>query len=101
MEQLVAHQNQADCIFFRGGLLVWAAIGGLTTWKHYVIRLLLAVSHTFPWRAQAFFDDATAHILLRRVGGGYSFAHRRLLDYFADTYPSTVKEADKSPLRQD
>src|SRR5262249_24769447 len=55
-----------------GSLLIWATIGGLTILRHYVIRLLLARSHTFPWCAQAFLDDATAHILLNRVGGGYS-----------------------------
>jgi TIR domain len=33
--------------------------------------------------AQVFLDDATSRILLRRIGGGYSFIHRRLLDYFA------------------
>jgi hypothetical protein len=48
-----------------------------------VIRWLLARHRTFPFRAQAFLDDATTRILLRRVGGGYSFIHRRLQDYFA------------------
>jgi hypothetical protein len=71
------------------GLLIWATIGGLTVLRHYVIRFLLAHSHIFPWRAQRFLDDANAQIFLRRVGGGYSFAHRRLLDYFADAYSSS------------
>ena len=83
-----------------GGLLVWVTIGGLTVLRHYIIRFLLALSQTFPWRARAFLDSATAHILLKRVGGGYSFVHRRLLDYCADAYPSTVKERDKPlPVR--
>lgn len=63
---------------------IWAFFGGLTVLRHYVIRWHLARSRTFPWRAQAFLDDATTRILLRRVGGGYSFIHRRLQDYFAD-----------------
>jgi hypothetical protein len=67
-----------------GFLLMWAMSGGLTILRHYVIRWLLARSQTFPWRAQTFLDDATARILLQRVGGGYRFMHRRLLDYFAD-----------------
>jgi serine/threonine protein kinase/energy-coupling factor transporter ATP-binding protein EcfA2 len=66
-----------------GGLLMWATVGGLTVLRHYVVRFLLARGHAFPWHAQAFLDDATVYILLRRVGGGYSFVHRRLLDYFA------------------
>ncbi len=44
----------------------------------------LACSHLFPWKAVPFLEDATTRILLRRVGGGYSFTHRLLLDYFAD-----------------
>jgi len=67
-----------------GVVLMWALSGGLTVLRHYVIRWLLARSRRFPWRAQAFLDDATARILLQRVGGGYRFMHRRLLDFFAD-----------------
>ncbi|GHO98023.1 hypothetical protein KSF_080710 [Reticulibacter mediterranei] len=67
-----------------GGLLVWAVSGGLATLRHYIIRLLLARSHLFPWDAPRFLEEATARILLRRVGGGYSFPHRLLLDYFVD-----------------
>ena len=63
---------------------MWAMSGGVTILRHYAIRWLLIRSHRFPWRAQAFLDDATARILLQRVGGGYRFMHRRLLDYFAN-----------------
>ncbi len=36
-----------------------------------------------PWNLVQFLDEATDCILLRRVGGGYSFVHRLILDYFA------------------
>ena len=29
-------------------------------------------------------DYAADHVLLRKVGGGYVFLHRTLLDHFAD-----------------
>jgi len=67
-----------------GAVVMWAISGGLTILRHYVIRWLLARSRRFPWRAQAFLDDATARILLQRVGGGYRFMHGLILDYFAD-----------------
>lgn len=67
-----------------GGLLMWAISGGLAILRHSIIRLLLTRSHLFPWHAPQFLEEATARILLRRVGGGYSFPHRLLLDYFAD-----------------
>lgn len=73
-----------------GGLLVGVVNGGLAALRHYVIRLLLWRTHTFPWNVPRFLDDATTRILLRRVGGGYSFVHRLILDYFAslDTRPT-------------
>ncbi len=77
-----------------GWLVVWAATGGLTILHHYLLRLLLARSQTFPWKARRFLDDATARVLLRRVGGGYGFVHRRLLDYFAT---STLSRDALSP----
>lgn len=73
-----------------GGLLVCAIYGGLAVLRHYVIRLLLACSRTFPWNAPRFLDDATTRVLLLHIGGGYSFVHRLILDYFAawDTMPT-------------
>lgn len=67
-----------------GGLLVFASRGGLAVLRHYIIRLLLVRSHTFPLQAPQFLEEAINRILLQRVGGGYSFTHRLLLDYFAD-----------------
>jgi hypothetical protein len=67
-----------------GGLFGWAISGGWAVLRHIVLRSLLHNRHFFPWHAQAFLNDATARILLRRVGGGYSFIHRLLLEYFAN-----------------
>jgi len=67
-----------------GSLLGWAVSGGWAVLRHFVLRWLLHRRHIFPWHAQAFLDDATARILLQRVGGGYSFIHRLLLEYFAN-----------------
>jgi transcriptional regulator with XRE-family HTH domain/DNA polymerase III delta prime subunit len=67
-----------------GGLFGWAVSGGWAVLRHIVLRWLLYSRHVFPWQAQAFLNDATARILLRRVGGGYSFIHRLLLEYFAN-----------------
>jgi transcriptional regulator with XRE-family HTH domain len=67
-----------------GGLFGWAVSGGWAVLRHIVLRWLLHNRHVFPWHAQAFLNDATARIFLRRVGGGYSFIHRLLLEYFAN-----------------
>jgi hypothetical protein len=36
-----------------------------------------------PWKYVEFLDDAADRILLRKVGGGYIFAHRLLMEWFA------------------
>jgi len=36
-----------------------------------------------PWNYPRFLDYAAKRILLRKVGGGYMFVHRLLLEYFA------------------
>lgn len=66
-----------------GGLVVCAMSGGLAALRHLVLRLLLWRTHTFPLNASRFLDDATVRILLRHVGGGYSFAHELILNHFA------------------
>jgi len=69
-------------LFVGPGLGLIFGLGAVV--QHYIMRFWLAQSGVFPWRAVPFLEDVTARILLRRVGGGYSFAHRLLLDYFAD-----------------
>ena len=99
VELKYVHSNMLSdaCISLLAGMvLTWALSGGLTVLRHYVIRWLLARHRTFPWRSQAFLDDATTRILLRRVGGGYSFIHRRLQDYFADAVLPSVEETAKA-----
>jgi TIR domain/NACHT domain len=82
---LIPELSVAPIVLITAIIVVWAFSSGPTVLHHYVIRWALARHHTFPFHAQAFLDDATTRILLRRVGGGYSFIHRRLQDYFADT----------------
>jgi hypothetical protein len=71
-------------LFVVSSILLWAVMGGLAVWRHYLIRFLLRRTQTFPWNAPRFLEDATIRILLRRLGGGYHFTHRLLLDSLAD-----------------
>jgi hypothetical protein len=81
-----------------GSCLVCLHSGGLAVLRHYVIRFRLTRSQTFPWKVQLFLDDATTRILLRRIGGGYSFMHRLLLDYFADFDTQTSPAVDTQAM---
>jgi transcriptional regulator with XRE-family HTH domain len=67
-----------------GGLVVCLVSGGLAAWRHGILRLHLQRSGMLPLRCVRFFDEATSCILLQKVGGGYRFIHRQLLDYFAE-----------------
>ena len=58
--------------------------GGVDTCiKHLIIRILLFQRGSTPWNYARFLDYATERIFLQKVGGGYIFIHRLLLEYFA------------------
>jgi hypothetical protein len=60
--------------------------GGEACLKHLVLRLWLIRNGSTPWNYVGFLDYAAERILLRKVGGGYVFLHRILMDYFAAHY---------------
>ncbi len=65
------------------GLVVGLYAGGEACIKHLILRLLLFVNGHIPWDYARFLDYATALIFLRKVGGGYIFVHRLVMDHFA------------------
>ncbi|MCB0165995.1 MAG: NACHT domain-containing protein [Anaerolineae bacterium] len=65
------------------GLAVGLAFGGLTTIQHFILRSILYFFGYLPWNLTDFLDYTTERIFLRRVGGGYIFIHRYLMEYFA------------------
>jgi NACHT domain len=77
--------------------------GGAALLKHLILRLLLKVNNSIPWDYVRFLDYAADRILLRKVGGGYMFIHRMLLEHFAARYvePGTMpKKAASSGEEQ-
>ncbi|MEM9486466.1 MAG: protein kinase [Cyanobacteria bacterium P01_F01_bin.116] len=61
----------------------FAAGGGEALIKHVLLRLVLTATGITPWNYSKFLDYATASIFLQKVGGGYLFIHRLLLEHFA------------------
>ena len=51
--------------------------------KHLIIRILLFIRGSIPWNYARFLNYATERIFLQKVGGGYIFVHRLLLEHFA------------------
>ena len=65
------------------GLTAGLYCGGAAYVQHFVLRFLLWRARCVPFNYPRFLDYAVERILLRKVGGGYIFVHRLLLDYFA------------------
>lgn len=66
--------------------------GGLDILLHYSLRLLLYCSGRLPLHLVPFLNHAEQNLnFLQKVGGGYIFIHRMLLEHFAalDTNPQT------------
>jgi hypothetical protein len=58
--------------------------GGLDALHHYVLRFILYRQGSLPWDVASFLDYAAEDLgFLQKVGGGYMFLHRYLLEHFA------------------
>jgi hypothetical protein len=60
--------------------------GGQQFISHYTLRILMHRNDFMPWKYIPFLDYCTNLIFLRRVGGGYIFVHRLLMEHFAAMY---------------
>jgi MFS family permease len=67
-----------------GGLIFGLLYGGGFLIKHYISRWLLFRSGNLPWKLVDFLNYCTERIFLHKVGGGYIFIHRMLMEHFAD-----------------
>ena len=74
------------------GLIAFLWYGGLNVVKHYTLRFILWRTNALPLNCAPFLDYAAERIFLRKVGGGYIFVHRLLLEYFAEIEHSQTEE---------
>jgi len=58
--------------------------GGIPLMQHMWLRYQLEREGNIPRHLADFLDHASDLILMRKVGGGYIFIHRYLLEYFAE-----------------
>jgi hypothetical protein len=61
--------------------VVFGGIGACV--KHLTLRLMLHQKNFIPWDYARFLDYASDRLFLQKVGGGYIFIHRILLEHFA------------------
>jgi hypothetical protein len=65
--------------------------GGGYVIAHYSLRLILIIQGHIPRNYAHFLDYAVDRIFLQKVGGGYRFIHRLLLEHFAEMYEPEKK----------
>jgi TIR domain/NACHT domain len=75
------------------GLAFSVFFGGLALARHFILRIMLAAQT--PWNMAHFLDYAAERVFLRKVGGGYIFVHRLLLDYFAGLNPESPQKREE------
>lgn len=74
---------------------VW---GGAAAISHFALRVVLRASGRMPLRYDRFLDHAADELrFLQRVGGGYMFIHRYLLEHFAQMEAVAVERSEAAP----
>lgn len=64
-------------------MLAGLICGGSACFRHFALRLMLYRMKYIPWNYARFLDYAAERLFLQKVGGGYIFIHRMLLEHFA------------------
>ena len=72
--------------------------GGLDVILHYFLRLLLYMKGRTPLNLVRFLDYAAKDLnFLQKVGGGYIFIHRMLLEHFAAMHNEGKSNPQETP----
>ncbi len=79
------------------GIVVGWFMGWDACVRHVVLRMLFRRADSLPRNYTHFLDYAAERILLRKIGGGYVFVHRLLLEYFALL---AMQEVETEPARR-
>lgn len=66
------------------GALLGGYGGGGAIIQHISLRFVLFLRKKTPWNYSEFLDYAVERIFMQKVGGGYMFIHRLLLEHFAE-----------------
>lgn len=70
------------------GLIGALSYGGLAVIQHYALRFGVSLTQPhLPFNLARFLDYCADRIFLQKIGGGYIFIHRLLLEYFAESEP--------------
>jgi len=79
------------------GLVAGLEYGLQAALQHYILRWCLARENAAPLKYVPFLDYAAELIFLRKVGGGYVFIHRMVLEWFACLTEEDIKTLSAEP----
>ena len=74
------------CVGLALGILAWLGTGtgaGIAVIQHCILRLMLCWRKYIPWNYAHLLDATSESLLMKKVGGGYIFYHRMMMDFFA------------------
>lgn len=80
------------------GLAVGLLNGGMACIKHALLRWSLWRAGVIPWNYSRFLDYGAERMFLHKVGGGYLFVHRLLLEYLAMLYTPSMSHSKENPV---
>lgn len=66
------------------GVICSLICGGWACFQHFNLRLTMYCQGYAPWNYARFLDYCADRLFLQKVGGGYIFVHRMLLEHFAE-----------------
>ena len=84
-DRIILIYNLAYGLYFGSiaGFIFWVRYGGSSFIEHFSLRRILYRKGRIPWNYARFLDYATDRLLMKKVGGGYVFYHRMLMEHFA------------------
>ncbi|MBE7434299.1 MAG: NACHT domain-containing protein [Anaerolineales bacterium] len=78
------------------GLIVAMQFGGYAAIKHYALRLTIENGKTLPTGIIKLLNNAVKLNLVHKVGGGFMFTHRLIMEYFANQGKKVQFETKRS-----
>ncbi|MGG6297878.1 NACHT domain-containing protein [Leptolyngbya sp. AN02str] len=79
----VIHQLAVLHGLSNGVIVGFISGGGRACLQHLTLRLVFWYNKKIPWNYAQFLNYCTDRLFLQKVGGGYIFVHRMLLEHFA------------------
>lgn len=75
------------------GGIICALFVGIPCIQHLSLRFAFHLKHLIPWNYAQFLDWVCDRLFLQKVGGGYIFVHRLLMEHFAQMKTQSERDS--------